>query len=334
MTHCSGGSGRPFRTLARLGCAFAALAAICCASWRGLAASRPEELLLRAPDLTGPLAEVFPAVSRPEEPVKKLIFARINRDRAVERLFPVAWDEAASRVADEFCAQQVREASRGHFLMDGIPPYARTGFAGVFGVQAENSASWITTGGSFLESPARLALTGHEEMMAEKPPQDGHRRTILDPEATHVGVGYAAQGGRFQMAQEFLVRGLERLSLARRPRRPTTLRIEGKPLPDRRLEFVTIALEPAPVPLTREEATGRSSYAYPHAALAYVAEGRNLLRVSGVETKDRIRVWPNREFSFNFTPDRAGLYTLIFYTAVRSSEPPRPAAAATIWVER
>ena len=27
--------------------------------------------------------------------------------------------------------------------------------------------------------------------MEEKPPADGHRRTILDPEATHVGVGYA-----------------------------------------------------------------------------------------------------------------------------------------------
>ena len=60
----------------------------------------------------------------------------------------------------------------------------------------------------------RLALEGHENMLREKPPSDGHRRTILDPEATHVGVGWAAENGRFQMAQEFLVRGLARLGLS------------------------------------------------------------------------------------------------------------------------
>ena len=85
------------------------------------------------------------ADSQPRDALKAAVFARINRDRAAAGLPPVAWDEAASRVADAFCVAQVREASRGHFLMDGIPPYARTGFAGVFGVEAQNSVSWTTT---------------------------------------------------------------------------------------------------------------------------------------------------------------------------------------------
>ena len=43
-------------------------------------------------------------------------------------------------------------------------------------------------------------------MMIEKPPHDGHRRTILDPHATHVGIGLAWEKGEFRIAQEF-VRG-------------------------------------------------------------------------------------------------------------------------------
>ena len=55
--------------------------------------------------------------------------------------------------------------------------------------------------GSFDETVTELALEAHAGMLAEKPPNDGHRRTILDPAATHVGVGYAIVGGSFRMAR-------------------------------------------------------------------------------------------------------------------------------------
>jgi len=309
----------------------------CCAlqskTPRGASEKHPP-LRLRAPDLAAPLVEEFPpAGSRPQDPVKAAVFERINSDRAEAGLPPVAWDGAASRVADAFCAQQVREATRGHFLMDGIPPYARTSFAGVFGTQSENSVSWVTSGSSFSEPVVRLALSGHEEMMAERPPADGHRRAILDPEATHVGVGYAVARGRFQMAQEFLTRGLERLSIVRYESSRPVLRFDGKPLLNWRLQFVTIAHESPPAPLTREEASAREKYSYPRPSLAYTPEGGPTIRVSGADTQGKIRVRPKSDFTFDFAPDRPGLYTFVFYTAVRVTDPPRPAASATIWVE-
>jgi len=279
------------------------------------------------------LVEIFPADSQPRDALKAAVFARINRDRAAAGLSPVAWDEAASRVADAFCVAQVREASRGHFLMDGIPPYARTGFAGVFGVEAQNSVSWTTTARRFWEPALKLAIMGHEDMMAERPPADGHRRTILDPENTHVGVGYAAEGSRFQMAQEFLVRGLERLGLSSLESSRLAVLLRGTPLPDWRLRFVTIAWEPLPSPLSREEASARSSYSYPRARLAYIPEGSGPMRVADTLTQDKIRVWPNRAFSFLFAPDRPGLYTLVFYMIVGERQRPRPGASATLWVE-
>jgi hypothetical protein len=284
--------------------------------------------------LTGTLTDTLPDPGgRPQGALKEGVFARINRDRILAGLLPVAWDEPASCVADAFCAQQVREASRGHFLMDGVPPYARTAFAGVFGAQSENSVSWVTTGSSFTETPLQLALAGHREMMDEKPPQDGHRRTILDPDATHVGVGYASDHGRFQMAQEFLTRALERVSLARSNSSRLVLRFEGKAAPGNRLQFVTIAREPPPVPLTREEASARTNYSYPTPWLAYVPEGNTQMRVSGTDTRDKLRVSANREFFLAFAPDRPGLYTFTFYTAIRPSEPSRPGATATVWIE-
>ena len=329
------GSVKSFATLLA-GAALALLAACCVFQSTPLEEASEKRLLLRlrAPDLSAPLVEVLPpAGSRPDDPLKEAVFARINSDRAAAGLLPVEWDGGAARVADAFCAQQVREATRGHFLMDGIPPYARTSFAGVFGAQSENSVSWETNRPSFSESIMRLALAGHEDMMAEKPPGDGHRRTILDPEATHVGVGYAVVRGRFQMAQEFLTRTLERLSILRRESPHPILRFDGKPLPNWRLEFVTIARENPPAPMTREEATARTSYSYPRAGIAYTPEANRQIRVSGADTQGKIRVVRSRDFTFDFAPDRPGLYTFVFYTAIRASEPARPGASATIWVE-
>ena len=327
-SHLSGGPcGRPNSLARRL--ATAAALAVCCTGIRRQDAS----LRLRTPDLRAPLVEVFPADSRPGDALKAAVFAVINRDRAAAGLFPVAWDEAASRVADAFCIAQVREASRGHFLMDGIPPYARTGFAGVFGVEAQNSVSWTTTAPRFSDPALKLAILGHEDMMAERPPADGHRRTILDPDATHVGVGYAIEGSRFQMAQEFLARGLERLSIASSESSRLTVLLRGMPLSDWRLQFVTIAWEPLPAPLSREQASARSSYSYPRASLAYIPAGSGPMRVVDILTQDKIRVWPNREFSLLFAPDRPGLYTMVFYMIVGEMSRPRPGASATLWVE-
>ncbi|HYB53695.1 MAG TPA: CAP domain-containing protein [Thermoanaerobaculia bacterium] len=265
--------------------------------------------------------------------MKRSVFQKINEDRLQAGLSPVAWDEAVSRVADEFCARQIAERTRGHFLMDGIPPYARTGFAGVFGKGAENSVSWLTSASSFSETVTELALAGHKEMMAEKPPADGHRKTILNPEMTHVGVGYAIDHGRFQLAQEFLVRGLERLELkvSDEPR-PSAI-FEGQPRARRVLRFVTIAWEATPRSITREEANARITYSYPKPFLAYVPEGEVRLHVSDTQTQDRLLMRRDGSFSFVFSPPQPGLYTVVLYTSSQETVEPRPSASATLWFE-
>ena len=218
----------------------------------------------------------------------------------------MAWDEAASRVADAFCARQIQERTRGHFLLNGFPPYARMGMAGVFGMDAENAVAWTTTGANFEDTPLQLALAGQQSMMAEKAPNDGHRRTILDPEVTHVGVGWAQGSGRFRMAQEFLMRHLARLTLEQAAGNPVTVLVKGQTLSDYRLAFVTLAHEPTPKPLTRNQVNARTHYEFPQPRLAFVPEGMKSLHVVGSETQDIVHVGPGNDFAFRFTPGAAG----------------------------
>ena len=278
------------------------------------------------------LAESYPNDAAPADPVKSAVWERINRDRADAGLAAVAWDEAASRVADSFCAAQVAERTRGHFLRDGVPPYARTGLAGVFGYQSENSASWTTTASAFEETPIGLALSSHRAMLGEKPPDDGHRRTILDPEATHVGVGWATGSGRFQMSQEFLARGLDRLSV-RTDTRGAAVRFEARARPPWHLRFVTVAREPLPLPLSREEASARTSYRYPTAAEGFVLEGHKSVRVVGMVTEDRIHEGPDRAFAFVYSPAGPGLYVFVFWLGRSGLDPAAPLASAVVRAE-
>lgn len=318
--------------LARAALAAALLAAVECEPPRPVSAAGPP-LRIVEPAAGNPLSETYPPVSLPAEPVKAAVFEQINRDRAGRNLPPVAWDEAASRVADVFCAAQVAEKTRGHYLRDGVPPYARTGLAGVFGYQAENSASWSTTASAFPDTPLELALSAHGSMMEETPPQDGHRRTILDPEATHVGVGWSMAGGRFQIAQEFLSRGLERLTLSTQER-AAVVRVRGAARAPLRLAFATIAREPLPVPITQEQANARTSYRYPRASQSYVAQGHTWLRVSDTVTLDRIRLGHDRDFSFTFAPEEPGLFTLVFWVLEGGKSRSRPGSSAVVRVER
>lgn len=299
----------------------------------GVHAPARNGLRLRSPDLDRPLHESYPERSEtePADPVERAVFDRINADREAAGLPRVAWDEGAARSARQFTAAQIRERTRGHYLTDGLPPYARTAFAGLFGVQAENSATFLTSAREFQVSAKELALASHRDMIGETPPDDGHRRTILDPTATHVGLGWASQSGSFRMAEEFMTRRLAELTLTRVAVAPETILIEGRILSRYSFEFVTIAHEPAPRSLTRAEADARTSYAYPDPQIGYVAEGRKTLRVVGADTQDRVSV-RGASFSFRFTPSLPGLWTVLVYTSEGRKEP-RPGGLAVFWME-
>src|SRR4029078_11256701 len=97
-------------------------------------------------------------------------------------------------------------------------PYRRWADAGGVDYHAENAGSFSASVGPLTRSMGEMLLDAHEAMMAETPPNDGQRRTLLDRHFTHVGLGVALVGGEFRMTEEFARCVLDWVEVPRGPR--------------------------------------------------------------------------------------------------------------------
>src|SRR5881409_931524 len=137
--------------------------------------------------ISAPLAQGEGPIDETRFTLREEFLRLINRDRKQFGLPAVKLDAFASTVADAYCREQIRNGTTGHFTTDGEAPYMRYSFAGGNDGVSENAAAWSAN-----------------YTFAEGAPYDGHRKTILDPAATHVGIGLAWEKGEFRLTQEFI----------------------------------------------------------------------------------------------------------------------------------
>ncbi len=204
---------------------------------------------------------------------KARLLARLNEERRAAGAPPVAYDLFAARVGDAFCLDTARTRSTGHWDTAGRPPYLRWGLAGGVDYHAENLGSLTRVGADVDEAevPA-LLLDAHERMMAERPPDDGHRRTVLDPAWTHVGIGAATVGGEFRMAEEFSRHVVEWVEVPAGPLPAGTRASFAVKLPAGwSLASIEVGFEPPARPMSRAEIARRGSYAYPGVSQSFLA---------------------------------------------------------------
>ena len=245
----------------------AALLAAACASAPRLGPEIPVPVVRRGANRAAPsYAERFPEA-------KARLLARLNEERRAAGAPPVAYDLLAARVGDAFCLDTARTRSSGHWDTAGRPPYLRWGLAGGVDYHAENFGSLTRTGANVEEAevPA-LLLDTHAQMMAEVPPGDGHRRTVLDPEWTHVGFGAAAVGGEFRMAEEFSRHVVEWVEVPAEPlpagaRAPFAVKLPA----GWTLASIQVGFEAPARPMSREEIARRGAYGYPGASQSLLA---------------------------------------------------------------
>jgi uncharacterized protein YkwD len=196
--------------------------------------------------------------------LREHVLRLINRDRALYHLAPVELDLEASAIGDEYCRRQIRNGTNGHFTIDGLAPYMRYSFGGGNDGVSENAAAWSANYSFSERALYEMSRRSEDAMMAESAPHDGHKRTILDPHATHVGIGLAWERSEFRLVHEFIRRYVKwTRPLPRNARVGEAVLLAGQPLSGAAIEAISVHYEPTPETMPAAVANELSNYSLP-----------------------------------------------------------------------
>jgi uncharacterized protein YkwD len=273
----------------------------------------------------------------------------INHDRARFGLGPVLLDAQASAIADAYCQAQIRNGTTGHFTTDGEAPYMRYSFAGGNDGVSENAAAWSANYGFSDRALYDMMRRSEAAMMGEKAPHDGHRRTILDPAATHVGIGLAWEHGEFRLTEEFVRRYVDwTRPLPRTADIGQPVLCSGRAASGYHVEAITVHHESLPQPMAAVTANAITSYMLPETRRQYMPRLRGTFtqRIGGgiqeirEEYSDGSRgdfqATPEGKFAFTVPlPDGPGVYTVVIWVRPHSTAGDAiPASNVSIKVDR
>lgn len=274
--------------------------------------------------LGSPVAQSTSAHEETKWTLRQHVLKLINRDRAMYNLPPVQLDVEASAIGDEYCRTQIRNRTTGHFTTDGQPPYMRYSLAGGNHGVSENAAAWSANYAFSDRALYEMARRSQDAMMAETPPNDGHKRTILDPHATHVGIGLAWERGEFRLVHEFVRRYLDwQKPLPRIASINDSVTAMGRALPGARVEAVTVHHERPPDVMPAHVASAIESYSLPK-------KRRELLP----RRRGELQVGREGNFTLNvpFT-EGPGVYTVVVWVSREGTAHPVAASNISIRVE-
>ncbi len=252
--------------------AFATLAglwAVQRADWRTLteAATRDAGPALPPSTAHDPIDDPDPSPNagletRRYDALRLALLDAVNRDRRLHGLAPVEFNRRLADLGDEHCWAMLRGGYVSHWSSDGLKPYHRYSLAGGDGWHAQNVA-WRRSSLGYAD-PERAkgeCLESHAAMMAERPPNDGHRRAILDERATMLGVGVAIEGECLAFTHEFASSEVAFVEPATRVVAPNTaVRLAVRAPEGEELSLIAVHREPPPRPLSPERLATTGNY--------------------------------------------------------------------------
>ena len=295
--------------------------------------------------LAAPLAQGDPPGDETRFALRDELLRLINRDRTQFGLPPVALDPVASSLADDYCRQQIKNGTSGHFTLDGLAPYMRYSFSGGNDGVSENVAAWSANYGFGDRALYDMMRRSQKAMMDEVEPHDGHRRTILDPFATHVGIGLAWEHGEFRIAQEFIRRYVEWARPL--PRTATTTdraMLRVKPHVGYEVEAITVHHEPFPKSMSAKLANDISSYSLPEKRREYLPRLHDRVETTAKFRREvREEYADGRRGDFDVAddgsvafavpfPDGPGVYTVVVWVHAQGAHEPIPASNVSVRV--
>jgi uncharacterized protein YkwD len=124
----------------------------------------------------------------------------LNSARAAHGVPPLALDGTISIAAERHAVEMAQHNYLGHTNRQGQQPWDRMRAAGAqFGAAGENlGRAWVGDG-----SPEPGIRAMHDMMMAETPPDDGHRVNVLNRSYRRVGIGFARLDGNLYWVCDF-----------------------------------------------------------------------------------------------------------------------------------
>jgi uncharacterized protein YkwD len=290
--------------------------------------------------LATPLAQGEIEVTRAT--LREHVLKLINRDRQYYNLAPVQLDVSVSSFADKYCRDQIRTRTTGHYSVDGLAPYMRYSLAGGNDGLSENVASWSATYNFNDRALYEMSRRSQDAMMGELPPDDGHKKTILDPYANYVGIGLAWEKGEFRLIQEFIRRYVSwNHPLPRTATLNQQVIAAGRPLAGTRIEAISVHHEPMPGAMTAEAANAIHRYALPDKRKDYLPRLEQKIRRNPDGTIEVARLeysdgshgdFPlGKDGAFSFAipfNEGEGVYTIVVW--VRKNGAPQAIAATNV----
>ncbi|HEY8073320.1 MAG TPA: CAP domain-containing protein [Labilithrix sp.] len=228
-------------------------------------------------------------VVRPDKPLsiaeaRRYMLALVNRDRATEGLAPVELDEGPAQTAGQAHAEDmVKLGYLGHWGSDGSIPEQRHTEAGGADMVLENALCFTdekvrTLDGAPVIDPKEVEKS-ESQFFDEKPPNDGHRKNILRPMHTRVGIGVAQPKSTKTeiavpcFAQEFVDGYGSYAAIPKHAKLGSTLHVEGTLTPDAQPTGVGVARVNAPKPMKPAELNKLRSYPVPKPFQMYWGPG-------------------------------------------------------------
>ena len=172
----------------------------------------------------------------------------VNEERAVAKVQALEFDDLATRVASAHAEDMATGEFASHWGRTGLKPYQRYSLAGGYHATQENVSAadntWSTKFADLKQDTSYL----HVRLYQEQPPNDGHRKTILAPQHTHVGFGIAVEKLRLRVVELFVSKYIEFEPVPPVAKPRETIEISGRIIRSNLfLNTIEVFYEPLPV---------------------------------------------------------------------------------------
>lgn len=205
----------------------------------------------------------------------------INNDRKANGQRPVELDAVSTLSGQQHSNDMAENGYLSHWDLAGTKPDQRYTLVGGQATVAENC--YIL---SYADSPQQQKLAqpqtfskseieeAEQAFMNEIPPNDGHRKNILDPNHTGVGIGISASGDdrnrRLALTQEFVDNYGGFAPLPQRIRAGDAVSVSGQLHPGINIYSVDVRWEQLPSPMTLKQLKETYSYGAPEERVATI----------------------------------------------------------------